>query len=156
MHFRTLAVLLVLGLLIIINFFSFLILQDCSFPKLLVLINTLSQSIIEEHLNMLASAGYKFHKDPWVKTCTDISETKPTRKLVSAPETNTAIFKTWYGNHCDVFPKLSCICRTRVRRRLGYCLQGKSIRAAIRGLELPQIMRDFLLFKGEIREIDSG
>ncbi|XP_041374492.1 serine/threonine-protein phosphatase 6 regulatory ankyrin repeat subunit B-like [Gigantopelta aegis] len=130
--------------------------DDCSFPKLLVQINTLSPPIIEEHLNTLVSAGYKFHKDLWVKTCTATPDEKPARKLVSTPETNIKVFKEWYENHRDVFPKLSCTCRTRIRRRLGYCVQGKSISAAVKRLELPQIITDFLLFKGEIREIDSS
>lgn len=98
---------------------------------------------------MLTVAGYNIHKDRL------LSAGSVMPKLASELDQET--FQQWLQSSRETVPSLMCLCRTRIRRRIGYCVQGRSIRSSIKKTQLPHILVDFLLFENDINEIeDSG
>ncbi|XP_076459358.1 uncharacterized protein LOC143292723 [Babylonia areolata] len=119
------------------------------------------QELRERTLDMLVQAGYKLHKDPWVPSdsspSSSTSRAPPCRRdEKQATESPAQLMEKFLKTKRGVIPKLACLCRTRIRKRLSYCNRGRSIVDKVSRLPLPSIIVDFITFKGDPLFTDDG
>ncbi|XP_046542933.1 ankyrin repeat domain-containing protein 29-like isoform X1 [Haliotis rubra] len=120
--------------------------QKSSFPHLIAKCKHF-HSHGKKYLDMLTVAGYNIHKDRLLNAGTVVP------KLAS--NLDQEMFQHWLQSSRETVPSLMCLCRTRVRRRIGYCVQGRSIRSSLKETPLPRILVDYLLLQDDINEIED-
>lgn len=125
--------------------YSDFVLQNKTVVSLLMENKHLSPEVVVETLKMFSQAGYNLHRDTWspassasVKTDNAKPQNHPLDTVVK-----------WLDKQRVDIPSLTCLCRTRVRKRLSFCNKGRSIASFLPQLPLPTILTDFLSFKGE-------
>lgn len=128
----------------------------------------LTQQVRQDTLDMLIQAGYNLHKDSWTPPTSAPSTTGlPHRVARATPSSSTTqqgaqwmcgrkatvspaeVMAKWLDKRKEDLPTLTCLCRTRVRKRLSYCNKGRSIVDLVPELPLPPILVSYLTFKGE-------
>ncbi|KAL8609681.1 hypothetical protein ACOMHN_042720 [Nucella lapillus] len=120
----------------------------------------LSQQEREETLDMLVQAGYNIHKDTWTpshppssssssSSSSSVSQGPKRRENKKDADSPAQLMARFVDRKKATIAKLTCLCRTRLRKRLSYCHKGRSITGGVAKLPLPSIMLDFLSFHGD-------
>lgn len=108
-----------------------------------------------EALEMFIQAGYNIHKDSWTPASTILSPSSPSAALSSSVVKTTNVLidddlmVQWLEKKKEQLPRLTYLCRTRIRKRLIYCNKGKSIVNIVLKLPVPSILKNFVGFKGD-------
>ena len=134
----------------------------------------ITQQVRQDTLDMLIVAGYNLHKDSWTPPPSARSASSTPRKDTgsvlpsrapsasrlpqqgagqvhgaSATVSPAEVMAAWLDKRKQDLPTLTCLCRTRVRKRLSYCNKGRSIMDVLPRLPLPPLLLSYITLKGE-------
>jgi hypothetical protein len=147
--------------------------QNKSVVRLLVDNKHLTHSARQNALEMFIQAGYNIHRDSWSPVLSSVQSKSASAQRTRAPSSPSSHFSSsssstsvsevitttslsdeelmfkWLEKRRQQFPRLMCLCRTRIRKRLSYCNKGRSIVNVVPRLNLPAILINFVGFKGD-------
>ena len=136
--------------------------QNKTVVSLLVDNTDLTHTARQNTLNMLICAGYNVWKDSWTpppttpESATSSTHRSQIRRGEKTTDSPAEVMAKWLDKRRESLPTLSCLCRTRVRKRLSYCNKGRSIVDLIPQLPLPAILVDFVGFIGDPVLCENG
>ena len=115
-------------------------------------------------LEMFIQAGYNIHKETWTPPSHSSAKSAKMQAKVTSGSSNTVTLDSvdartkmtdeeammrWIEQKKEMLPRLMCLCRTRIRKRLSYCNKGKSVVTVLNKLPFPAILRNFVGFVGD-------
>lgn len=134
----------------------------------------ITQQVRQDTLDMLILAGYNLRKDSWTPPPSACSASGTPRKdagsvlpswahsasglpqqgagqvhWATATVSPAEVMAAWLDKRKQDLPTLTCLCRTRVRKRLSYCNKGCSIMDVLPRLPLPPLLLSYIMLKGE-------